>query len=177
LSYYPALDAPPVSAAPVSAYPPPVSYPPPGAYPPAAYPVPSPPPAASYYPPPTPPAYYPPVGYPGYAPGYQGMIAPMALAFDPVTGQPYSSKSKTTAGLLQLVLGLILALGGVGRLYAGHIPLGLTQLLLSIGAYLSLCSGAIGLLFVFAMWLWAWIDGLVMLTGRPVDGDGRLLRP
>jgi TM2 domain-containing membrane protein YozV len=114
-------------------------------------------------------AYAQPVGYPGAPPAY-----------DPLTGQPYSDKSKLVAGLLQLLPGL-LVIGGIGRLYAGNIALGVTQLILSVligwGAFVC------GFLLLFpwlvsiGLWLWFVIDGIMMLAGRPVDGQGRPLRP
>ena len=77
---------------------------------------------------------------------------------DPVTGQPYSDRSKVAAGLLQLFLPFF----GAGRLYTGHTAIGVTQLLLA-----PFVVGAI----------WAFIDGIVMLTGEPTDSHGRPLRP
>jgi len=145
----------PVTATPVPSAPPPAYYP----YPPPAY------PAASGYPA---------AGYPG---GYYGYPAyPMV---DPVTGLPYSDKSKLTAGLLQLLLGLLVAIGGVGRLYAGNTALGVTQLVLSIFSWLFLVCGAMLIVPIFTfigLWIWFWVDGIIMLSGRPVDGYGRPLR-
>ena len=46
----------------------------------------------------------------------------------PVTGEPYSDKSKATAGLLQILLGFF-GICGVGRLYIGSVGIGLCQLL------------------------------------------------
>jgi hypothetical protein len=76
---------------------------------------------------------------------------------DPDTLQPYSEKNKVIAGVLQLVLPF-----GVGRFYTGHIATGVAQLLLS--------SIGIGM-------IWAFIDGIVILAGRPRDPRGRPLRP
>jgi hypothetical protein len=96
-----------------------------------------------------------------------------------VTGRPYSDKSKTTAGLLQFLLGLLLGLGGIGRLYAGHTALGVTQLILSIIGWISLIclSWLIVPIVIFVgLWIWFWVDGIVMLAGNPVDGYGRPMR-
>ena len=76
---------------------------------------------------------------------------------EPMTGQPYSDRSKVVAGLLQVFLPI-----GIGRLYTGHAGLGVAQLVLS--------------LFGIGM-LWAFIDGIVILAGRPTDSRGRPLRP
>lgn len=88
---------------------------------------------------------------------------------------PYSSKSKTTAGLLQLLLPFV-GICGVGRLYAGHITIGLIQLIgLIVSSFLVLVL--IGFLLVPAFWLWGVIDGIVMLTSKDFrDGDGFPMR-
>jgi len=77
---------------------------------------------------------------------------------DPVSGFPYSDRSKVVAGLLQLFLPI-----GIGRLYAGHTGIGVAQLLLTV-------FFGIGV-------IWAFIDGIVILAGRPTDGNGRPLHP
>jgi TM2 domain-containing membrane protein YozV len=114
------------------------------------------------YAPPFPPPVAPPFPYPApptaaypvpYVPGY--VEAPFGR--EPATGIPYSERQKVVAGVLQLLLPF-----GVGRFYTGHIGTGLAQLLLS---------------FVGIGVLWAFLDGLVILLGRPLDGDGRPLRP
>jgi TM2 domain-containing membrane protein YozV len=74
-----------------------------------------------------------------------------------MSGQPYSDRSKVIAGLLQLFFPL-----GVGRLYAGNMQIGVAQLLLS---------------FIGIGVIWAFIDGIVILAGRPTDSRGRPLRP
>jgi TM2 domain-containing membrane protein YozV len=117
------------------------------------------------------PAYGQPAGYPVGVPAY-----------DPLTGQPYSDKSKLAAGLLQLLPGLIFAVGGIGRLYAGNIALGVTQLVLSfaVGWVAFFCGFFLFLIpwvITGGLWLWFIIDGIMMLAGRPVDGQGRPLRP
>jgi hypothetical protein len=161
----------PISAVPISAVP--ISAVPVTATPVTVTPVPYPPPPAAYYPPPAYPAAH---GYPAGYGGYYGYGYP---AVDPVTGVPYSDKSKLTAGLLQLLLGLMLGLGGVGRLYAGNTALGVTQIVLSVVGWICLVclSWLIVPILVFVgLWIWFWVDGIVMLAGRPVDGYGRPLR-
>jgi hypothetical protein len=104
-------------------------------------------------------------GAPGYGSGYP-VPQPMVPGVDPhapfgrepVTGQPYSDKSKVVAGVLQLFLPF-----GVGRLYAGHTAIGIAQMLLTV-------FFGIGL-------VWAFIDGIVILAGRPTDPYGRPLHP
>jgi TM2 domain-containing membrane protein YozV len=92
----------------------------------------------------------------------------------PVTGIPYSDKSKTTAGLLQLLLPFV-GICGVGRLYAGHLGIGLVQLLGMFLGFL-LIFVLIGILVVPAIWLWTVIDGIVLLAGNSTDAQGRPLR-
>ncbi len=113
------------------------------------------------------PAGLPPPFWPGPAPhpgtaGYPlpyGERDPQApYGRDPVSGFPYSDRSKVVAGLLQLFLPI-----GIGRLYAGHTGIGIAQLLLTV-------FFGIGV-------IWAFIDGIVILAGRPTDGNGRPLRP
>ena len=137
-------------------------------------PPPTPPPP--YSPDPYPPGPYPPVGYP---------MAPVPTPYpvppfiEPYTGLPYSDKSKLTAGLLQLLLGVLLGLGGVGRLYAGQTGLGVVQVVLSVVGWVSVCCASFlffPIFLFFGLWLWWLIDGIVILAGHPVDGQGRPLR-
>ena len=75
---------------------------------------------------------YPPIaGTPATAPLPVPYAPAAAYGYDP-SGQPLSDKSKIVAGLLQLLLGFFFALGGVGRLYAGHTGLGVAQLVTSV---------------------------------------------
>jgi hypothetical protein len=76
---------------------------------------------------------------------------------DPATGAPYSDRYKVAAGVMQLLLPF-----GIGRFYTGHTGIAVAQLVLSFAG--------IGL-------LWAFIDGIVILAGRPTDRHGRPLRP
>lgn len=71
---------------------------------------------------------------------------------------PPSGKSKTVAGVLQILLPF-----GIGRFYTGHTGLALAQLFVTL---LTLGMGAI----------WPFIDGIVLLATGGVDGDGRRLR-
>lgn len=106
---------------------------------------------------------YPQQGYPqgqAYAAQQPNPAAPYGI--DPKSGMPYSDKQKTLAGMLQL-LPIIVGLGGIGRLYAGHTGTGVAQLLLS-------CVGIGG--------IWSLIDGIIILTSdNAVDGNGLPLRP
>lgn len=113
---------------------------------------------------------YPPQQQPGYpappyppSPQYGGPYDPSApFGRHPVTGQPYSDKSKTVAGLLQL-LGLF-GIAGIGRIYAGHTGLGVAQLLVG---WVTCGVGAV---------IWGVIDAVLILTDKVPDALGRPLR-
>jgi TM2 domain-containing membrane protein YozV len=78
-----------------------------------------------------------------------------------VTGQPYSDKSKTTAGLLQLLS--LVGIGGIGRFYIGDIGVGVAQLL-------------VGWLTCGVGLIWPIIDAVLILTDKVNDPQGRPLR-
>ncbi len=111
------------------------------------------PPPGGYGPPPG--GYGPPAGPP---PGGFGAGASTGAPFgvDPLSGQPYSDKSKIVAGLLQIFLGSF----GVGRFYLGYIGLGVAQLLIGWVT----CG------------VWPLVDGILMLMGKVPDAQGRPLR-
>ena len=126
-----------------------------GPYPPTHYG--SPPPGTGQYPTGGYPGAFPPAPYTGsHVPHGYDPQAPYGR--DPVSGFPYSDRSKVVAGLLQLFLPI-----GIGRLYAGHTGIGVAQLVLT--------------LFFGIGVIWAFIDGIVILAGRPTDGNGRPLHP
>ena len=105
------------------------------------------------------PAAFPPSHYQYPGPVAHGGYDPQApYGRDPVSGFPYSDRSKVVAGLLQLFLPI-----GIGRMYAGQAGIGVAQLLLT--------------LFFGIGVVWAFIDGIVILAGRPTDRHGRPLRP
>ncbi|WFR71133.1 hypothetical protein P9209_17555 [Prescottella defluvii] len=90
------------------------------------------------------------------------------------------------AGLLQLVLSFFWV-PGVGRLYAGNTGLGLVQLLGFWGCcLLTLVLLPLTALFLplflipglgaLGIWLWAVVDGIMILVGTVRDGQGRKLR-
>lgn len=75
---------------------------------------------------------------------------------DPITGIPFSDKQKTVAGILQIMVPF-----GAGRFYTGHTGIAVAQLLTSF------CGvGAI----------WCIIDGVMMLSGKVPDAQGRPMR-
>ena len=98
-------------------------------------------------------------GY-GQPMGGMGMMQPHApFGVDPMTGMPFSDKSKMVAGLLQIFLGSF----GAGRFYTGHTGLAIAQIAVT---WLTCGIGAI----------WPLIDGIMMLTGKVPDAQGRPLR-
>lgn len=119
---------------------------------------------------PPPPTGYPPPHFP-----YPGAYADPAAPYGrhPVTGEPLSDKSKTIAGLLQL-LGLLGFLG-FGRIYIGQTSLGIVQLLVGIfgGIIIGILTCGVGLLIPV---IWGIIDAIVILSGNVRDNYGRPLR-
>jgi TM2 domain-containing membrane protein YozV len=78
---------------------------------------------------------------------------------DPISGMPFSDKQKMVAGLLQIFVGAF----GAGRFYTGHTGLAIAQIAAS---WLTCGAGTI----------WPLIDGIMMLTGKVTDAQGRPLR-
>ncbi|WP_036475524.1 NINE protein [Mycobacterium sp. URHD0025] len=115
--------------------PPPTSFPPPAGYPP------------------------PPPGYP-YPSVYGDPSAPYGR--HPITGEPFSDKSKVIAGVLQLI-GLF-GIVGIGRIYIGDTKLGVIQLIVGL---LTCTVGAI---------IWGIVDAVLILTDKVRDPYGRPLR-
>ncbi len=142
---------------------PPPSYPPPS-YPPPSYPPPYQSAQPGQFPGPYPPGQYPPGQYPpaGFDPA-----APFGR--HPLTGEPFSDKSKVVAGLLQL-LGLV-GVVGIGRIYLGYTTLGITQLI--GGVVLGIVTCGIG--FIVPV-IWGIIDATLILTDKVRDPAGRPLR-
>jgi TM2 domain-containing membrane protein YozV len=99
-------------------------------------------------------------------------VSPAApFGIDPISGLPYSDKSKLVAGLLQLFFGSL----AVGRFYMGNTGLALAQManvfIIGVGGSFFTCGGSL------LVMLWPAIDGIIILTGKPVDAQGRPLRP
>lgn len=112
---------------------------------------------------------------PGHSAAYGAYGDPSApYGRDPVTGEPYSDKSRATAGLLQILLGFI-SLPGIGRLYIGSIGIGLTQLLVFWLGLITIIFG-VGLVIFPVIWIWAFVDGILMLSGAVRDPQGRPLK-
>jgi TM2 domain-containing membrane protein YozV len=123
-----------------------------------------PPPPGGYPPPPSGGGYYPPPGnYPSpgnYPPPYYDASAPYGR--HPLTGEPFSDKSKVVAGLLQLagLFGIV----GIGRMYLGQIGLGVAQLVVGL---VTCGVGAI---------VWGIVDAVLIFTDKVRDPNGLPLR-
>jgi TM2 domain-containing membrane protein YozV len=100
---------------------------------------------------------YGPAGYP--PPGQQAYNPNAPYGVDPKTGQPYSSKSKIVAGILQLLLGGF----GAGRFYTGHTGMAIGMLVVTL---VTCGLGAI----------WGLIDGILLLVQGGTDAQGYPLR-
>lgn len=96
--------------------------------------------------------------YPGPGP-YHDPAAPYGR--HRLTGQPLSDKSKTIAGLLQLLS--LVGFGGIGRLYIGDIAVGIAQLLVGW------LTCGIGL-------IWSFVDAVLIFADKVHDPQGRPLR-
>jgi hypothetical protein len=96
----------------------------------------------------------------------------------PGTGEPLSDRSSSTAGLLQLFLGVF----GAGRIYTGHVAIALLQMATGFLLFaFTLCAGAgLGEESIWAlMWVslaWPVIDGIVLLGYGGRDSNGHRLR-
>lgn len=88
--------------------------------------------------------------------------APPPMGYSPVPNQldpvvPMSRRSRVAAGVLNLVI------PGAGRMYLGYWTTGVLQFILALCTYFVCCAGG----------LWAFVDGIVMLTGGvSTDADG-----
>ena len=120
-------------------------------------------PYGSVPPPPPPPAPQPGPGYQGYQQpgvpaGAYGVSSQAPYGLHPVTGIPYSDKSKIVAGLLNIFLPF-----GIGRFYIGDNKTGVLQLVVT------LVTCGLGS-------LWSLIDGIILLATDSKDANGYMLR-
>ena len=91
---------------------------------------------------------------------------------DPVTGEPYSDKSRLAAGLLQIFLGGC----GAGRFYIGSNRIAIAQVVLLVLGWITTFI-LIGFVVLLALGIWVLIDAIMMLTGGVRDSAGRPLKP
>lgn len=103
-------------------------------------------------------------------PGYLDPQAPFGR--DPATGLPLSDKSATTAGLLQLFLGLF----GVGRFYIDSTQIAVAQLCLGLFGILFSLFCFLGFPVLLGSVVWAIVDAIMIFTGNVKDNHRRKLR-
>jgi hypothetical protein len=108
-------------------------------------------------PPPPTPGY---AGYtqPGLPAGAYGVSSQAPYGLHPVTGIPYSDKSKIVAGLLNILIPI-----GIGRFYMGDTKIGVLQLVVAI------VTCGLGT-------LWSLVDGIIILATDSKDANGYMLR-
>ena len=85
---------------------------------------------------------------------------------DPMTGMPFSDKSKMVAGLLQIFLGSF----GAGRFYTGHMGLAIAQIAVT---WLTCGVGVHAAGVVIAPGPLAEIDTLTMVSAFTLFASGR----
>lgn len=99
-------------------------------------------------------------------------LAPLStpmVVYGPVQPLP---KSAVAAGLLQIFLGTF----GAGRFYIGTTGVAAAQLALGIiGIFLTLFC-FIGIALLIPLWIWTFIDGIMMFAGGVTDSYGRKLQ-
>lgn len=118
-----------------------------------------------------PPPGYPP--HPGYPPYPRPAVDPYApFGRDPATGLPLSDKSATTAGLLQLFLGVF----GIGRFYIDSTQIAVAQLCVGLFGIVFTVFCLFGFPVLLAATVWAVVDAVMMFTGSVTDNYGRKLR-
>lgn len=129
---------------------------------------------------PLPPGWYPdPSGAPAqrYFDGtkWTDQLSPLSMpmvVYPPVQGPLPPPKSAAVAGLLQLFFGTF----GVGRFYIGTTGTAAAQLVLGlVGLFFSLFC-FIGILILIPLWIWTFIDAIMMFTGSVTDSYGRKLQ-
>ena len=81
-------------------------------------------------------------------------------------------KSAAVAGLLQLFLGTF----GLGRFYIGDTGIAAAQLILGlVGLFFTLFC-FVGTIILVPLWIWTFIDGIMMFAGAVTDSYGRKLQ-
>ena len=79
-----------------------------------------------------------------------------------------SDRSKIAAGLLGIFLGWL----GVHRFYLGYTTIGAIQLAISLVGWFFFCG-----ISAIPMWIWGFIEGIIIFSGSMDDAEGRPLRP
>lgn len=82
-----------------------------------------------------------------------------------------SDKSRLVITLLCGLLGLVLFIGGIHRLYLGKTGTGVTMLVLSIVGWAT-CWLFVGFFFMAGVWIWSLIDFIFAVSGKMKDKNG-----
>lgn len=96
-------------------------------------------------------------------------LAPLTT---PLQAQLPPPKSAAAAGLLQLFLGTF----GLGRFYIGDTGTAAAQLILGLVGLFFTMFCFIGMLILIPLWIWTFIDGIMMFAGAVTDSYGRKLQ-
>jgi TM2 domain-containing membrane protein YozV len=81
-------------------------------------------------------------------------------------------KSRAAAGVLQLFFGTF----GIGRFYIGSTGPAVIQLALGITGLFFTMFCFIGIVILIPLWIWAFVDAILMFAGAVKDGDGNELQ-
>jgi TM2 domain-containing membrane protein YozV len=132
-------------------------------------------------PPLPPPGWYPdPNGAPAqrYFDGsnWTDQLAPLSMpmvAYPVIQGGPMPpSKSAVAAGLLQIFFGTF----GAGRFYIGTTGTAVTQLVLGLTGLFFTLFCLIGIVLLVPLWIWTFVEGIMMFAGAIPDAYGRKLQ-
>ncbi len=86
-----------------------------------------------------------------------------------------SPKSRLTATLLCSLLGALLFIFGIHRLYLGKTGTGAAMLILAILGWVTWWIYGLGFLFWAIAGIWQIVDFILIVSGSMTDGDGRKL--
>lgn len=94
---------------------------------------------------------------------------------NPVTAYPadVSPKSRLTAALLCSLLGALLFIFGIHRLYLGKTGSGAAMLILAILGWVTWWIYGLGFIFWAVAGIWQIVDFILILSGSMTDGDGK----
>ena len=94
---------------------------------------------------------------------------------NPVTAYPpdVSPKSRLTATLLCSLLGALLFIFGIHRLYLGKTGSGAAMLILAILGWVTFWIYGVGIIFWAIAGIWQIVDFILIVSGSMTDGDGR----
>jgi TM2 domain-containing membrane protein YozV len=102
-------------------------------------------------------------------PAAQPQFVPVVMSQPMPVGPP---KSAAAAGLLQLFFGTF----GIGRFYIGSTGPATAQLVLGlIGLFFTMFC-FVGVVILVPLWIWTFVDAIMMFTGGVKDSYGRKLQ-